>query len=66
MCECSEGKRILLGQAVELVNTQGQELEADHSASLEEQWKVLTHNYLLRKKLLAKSINNTELLKQQI
>lgn len=34
MCECSEGKRILLGQAVELVNTQGQELEADHSASL--------------------------------
>jgi len=55
-----------MGKAVELLNADNDELEVEEGDDLEERWKILTHNYILRKKLLTKSINNTELMKNQI
>lgn len=42
-------------------------LENEKAAvSLEERWKILTHNYGLRKRMLTKSVDTTEEIKKQI
>ena len=49
-----------MGKTVELTNYEAANIENDDKAiSLEEKWKILTQNYVLRRKLLEKSLVST-------
>ena len=56
-----------MGKCVELSNSDIEGLENEKGAvSMQQKWKILSHNYELRKKMLAKSIDTTEFTKKQI